>query len=81
MTSRVKNILEQYEQDNDYLKMKKELLILFNVSVSDLIRERRQYILDEIWSCKEIDLTDAEVDALDEKMDRDMSVLQWFYSR
>ena len=54
---------------------------LSNVSVSHLIVERRQYILDEIWSCKETDLTDDEVDTLDEKMDRDMSVLQWFYSR
>ena len=71
---------EAEELYNNHLAELK-VLNIDDVSVIDLIRERRQYILDEIWSCEEIDLTDAEVDALDEKMDRDMSVLQWFYSR
>jgi len=34
MKNKAKEILEQYEQDNNYLKMKRELLILFGVSGS-----------------------------------------------
>lgn len=37
MENKAKKILEQYEIDNDYPKMKRELLILFSVSNSALI--------------------------------------------
>jgi len=55
--------------------------IISSVSVIELITERRQYVINEIWGCQESDLTELETKEVNDKIERDISVLHWIHSR
>jgi hypothetical protein len=63
---------ENHEQGNSSLG---------GVSVSDLIIERRKWLLDYVWCCTELDLTDKEVDALNDRLESERGVIEWIHSR
>lgn len=51
------------------------------VSVSDLVIQRRQWLIDYVFCCEENELNDIEVDGLDDRLEREKEVFEWLHSR
>ena len=54
---------------------------LSNVSESDLLKSRREYLLKEVWGCSEEEMSVMELDSLDKKQEIEKDFLNWANSR
>ena len=63
----------------DNKKAETKQCTILSVSVSDLVEERRQWLLDNVWCCEEEDLNPRELHNFKMGLQQDKLVIEWVH--